>query len=220
MRRRSTAFLLVSAALLVVALASCSPAAPPAADVDAYLRARDLYLRGSVNQAAAIVSRVDSRRGSFHQARLLEGKILFFQGNMDEAEKIFRELVRRLPGYAEAQLWLLRTLQARGKTGEAETLLHHALELDPGDPRLLHLAGMLKLGADDIDGALSFFRRSEEFGAELAQSYIESARILYRFGLVDTALAKLAVAQVLLPADSDMRKSVQDLAARIREAKK
>ena len=211
---------LVLTAAAVVALVGCAPAKPSRADVDAYVTARDLYLRGSVKQADSLVSRIDSRMHSFHQARLLEGKIRFFEGNMQDAQRIFQGLVDRFPGYTEAQLWLLRTLQALGKSADAERLLDAALELNPGDPRLLHLAGMVRLGADDINGALGFFRRSEEYATELAQSYVESARILYRFGLVDPALTDLSAAQALLPADSEMRKPVEDLVRRVREARK
>jgi Flp pilus assembly protein TadD len=219
-RFRRAASVIGLAASIAAASIGCSAARPSDADVDAYLKARDLYLRGSVNQAAAIVSHIDSRMRSFHQARLLEGKILFFKGSMVDAEKVFRGLTDRRAGYAEAQIWLLRALQAQGRTAEAETLLNSALELNPGDPRLLHLAGMLRLGTNDISGALGFFRRAQDYGAEFAQSYVESARVLYRFGLVDAALADLAVAQSLLPTGSDMLKPVNDLVARIREAKK
>ena len=79
---------------------------------------------------------------------------------------------------------------------------------------------MLRLAGDDIRGALAFFRRSQEFAAEFSQSYIESARILYRFGLNDPALADLTTAQALLPLDSGMRKPVADLQQRVREGKK
>jgi Flp pilus assembly protein TadD len=206
--------------MIASATMGCSPRKPSADDLDAYMKARDLYLRGAVDQAATLVSHIDSRTRSFHQARLLEGKILFFKGNMSEAERVFRGLLSSRPGYVEAQLWLLRSLQAENKVAEAETLLDCALELNPADPRLLHLAGMLRLGADDINGALSFLRRSEDYAAELAQSYVESARILFRFGLIDSALTDLATAQALLPADSDMRKPVEDLAERVREARK
>ncbi len=211
---------LVAAALSSIALASCVPAKPSSADLDAYVKARDLYLRGSVDQAASLVSHIDSRTRGFHQARLLEGKILFFKGDMKESEHVFRELAKRLPGYTEAQLWLIRALQAQGKTKEAESLLNAVLELNPGDPRFLHQAGMLKLAGDDIRGALAFFRRSQEFAVEFSQSYIESARILYRFGMTDTALADLATAKALLPPDSGMRKPVADLEQRVREAEK
>ncbi len=220
MRLSQAASFCVLAAVIATITIGCSGSKPSPADVDAYLNARDLYLHGSVDQAAAVVSRIGSRSRSFHQARLLEGKILFFKGNMVDAEKIFRALTERLAGYAEAQIWLLRALQAQGKTAEAETMLDHALELNPGDPRLLYLAGMLRLGANDINGALDFFRRAQGYGTELAQTYVESARVLYRFGLVDPALADLAVARALLPADSDMRKPVSDLVTRIRGGKK
>jgi Flp pilus assembly protein TadD len=202
------------------AVTACSSGTPSRADLDAYVGARDLYLRGSVDQAAALVSRIHSRSRGFHQARLLEGKILFFKGNMNEAERAFRQLVQGRPGYAEAQLWLLRCLQAQGKRQEAETILDEALTLNPGDPRLLHLAGMLRLSADDISGALGFFRRSEEYTVELSQSYIESARILFRFGMNDRAAADLAAALALLPPESGMRKPIMDLQQRIKEAKR
>ncbi len=214
-------FIVLATAVAVAAsLTGCSAEKPTRADLDEYVKARDLYLRGSIDESASLVSRIPSRTRGFHQARLLEGKILFFKGAMADAERIFRGLVGRFPGYIEAQIWLLRSLQAQGKTAEAERLLDRALELNPGDPRLLHLAGMLRLGADDIDGALRFFRRSEDFAGELAQSYIEAARIQFRFGLVDSALADLAIAPALLPAESDLRGPVQDLVTRIREAGK
>ena len=211
---------LIIAVLASAALAGCAPAKPSRADLDAYMKARDLYLSGSVDQAASLVSHIDSRTHGFHQARLLEGKILFFKGDMQDSEHVFRGLVKRLPGYTEAQLWLVRSLQAQGKTMDAEDLLNSVLELNPADPRFLHQAGMLKLGGDDIRGALAFFRRSQEFAVEFSQSYIESARILYRFGLTDPALADLVTAKALLPSDSGMRKPVADLEQRVREARK
>jgi len=212
--------MIITAILSAAALAGCASSRPSSADLDAYVKARDLYLRGSVEQAAGLVSHIESRTRGFHQARLLEGKILFFKGHMEDSEQVFRGLTKRLPGYTEAQLWLIRSLQAQGKTRDAESLLDAALELNPGDPRFLHQAGLLKLGADDIRGALAFFRRSQEFAVEFSQSYIESARILYRFGLTDPALADLATAQALLPTDSGMRKPVADLEQRVREARK
>lgn len=220
MMKTHRSIMLVAAALASVALAGCVPAKPSSADLDAYMRARDLYLRGSIDQAASLVSHIDSRTRGFHQARLLEGKILYFKGDMRGSEHVFRELAKRLPGYTEAQLWLVRALQAQGKTKDAEGLLDAILEVNPGDPRFLHQAGMLKLAGDDIRGALAFFRRSQEFAVEFSQSYIESARILYRFGMTDTALVDLATAKALLPADSGMRKPVADLEQRVREAKK
>jgi tetratricopeptide (TPR) repeat protein len=210
----------IMALFAAAVLAGCAADKPGSADLDTYLKARDLYLRGSVDQAAGLVSHIESRTHGFHQARLLEGKILFFKGEMKDSEQVFRGLSKRLPGYTEAQLWLIRCLQAQGKTKDAESLLDAALELNPGDPRFLHQAGMLRLAGDDIRGALAFFRRSQEFAAEFSQSYIESARILYRFGLNDPALADLTTAQALLPLDSGMRKPVADLQQRVREGKK
>jgi Flp pilus assembly protein TadD len=201
-------------------LAGCSPQKPPPEDIGQYLKARDLYLRGSVDEASLIVAHISSRARGFHQARLLEGKLLFFRGNMAGAEKTFQELSSRFQGYTEAQLWLLRALLAQGKKREAESLLSEVLEKNPGDPRFLHQAGLLKLASEDISGALAFFRRSQEYAAELSQSYVETARILYRFGLSDSALADLSVARTLLPQDSSMRKPMAALEKRIRGEEK
>jgi tetratricopeptide (TPR) repeat protein len=212
--------MLASLTLASAALTGCAPGKPSNADLDAYIKARDLYLRGAVDQAALLVSRISCRTSGFHQARLLEGKILYFKGDLKSSESIFRELIRRISGYTEAQLWLLRSLQAQGRTREAENLLDSILELNPGDPRFLHQAGMLRLAGDDVGGALAFFRRSQEYGVDLSQSYVESARILYRFGMTDPALDDLATAKALLPADSAMRKPVENLERRIRETRK
>jgi len=200
-------------------MTGCGPDRPSNGDLDVYIKARDLYLRGAVDQAAQLVSHINGRTSGFHQARLLEGKILYFKGDMTGSEHIFRELTRRLSGYTEAQLWLLRSLQAQGRTREAEDLLDAILELNPGDPRFLHQAGMLRLAGDDIGGALAFFRRSQEYSVDLLQSYVESARILYRFGMTDPALADLATAKALLPPDSTMRRPLEDLERRIKEAR-
>jgi Flp pilus assembly protein TadD len=204
----------------LVALGACSAGLPSPADLDTYVKARDVYLRGDVVQAAALVSRIDSRIHGFHQARLLEGKILFFNGGVKESEQVFRGLVRQKPGYTEAELWLLRSLQAQGRTAEETRLLDGLLELNPADPRFLHQAGMARLAANDISGALAFFRRAQEYSVELSQSYIESARILYRFGLHEEALADLGRALALLPPGSALVRPVTDLQARIREKKK
>ena len=212
--------MLATAVVVAASLSGCSGQKPTRADLDNYVKARDLYLRGSIDESASLVSRISSRTRGFHQARLLEGKILFFEGRMRESESIFKELSNRFPGYAEAELWLLRTLLAEGKTQEAELLLACVLEKNPGDPRFLHQAGLLRLASDDISGALAFFRRSQEYCVELSLSYVETARILYRFGLADPALEDLATARSLLPAESTMRKPVSDLEKRIREGKK
>jgi tetratricopeptide (TPR) repeat protein len=198
----------------------CTPGKPSKAELDAYMRARDLYLRGAVQQAAVVVSGIDSRTREFHQARLLEGKILFFEGKTQEAEHLFEELANRRPGYTEAQIWLLRALQGQGKTAQAEKLLDSVLEVNPGDPRFLHQAGLISLERNDIANALEFFRRSEDSAVDLAQSYIESARIHYRFGLLAPALQDLTRALAILPPESGMRKPVEELQRRIRETKK
>lgn len=208
--------MIVTALAVGASLAGCSAQKPPPADIDQYMKARDLYLRGSVDEAASIVARIPSRTRGFHQARLLEGKILFFRGNMADAEKTFQDLSSRFQDYTEAQLWLLRALLAQGKKKEAESLLSGVLEKNPGDPRFLHQAGLLKLASDDISGALAFFRRSQEYATELSQSYVETARILYRFGRTDSALADLMAARSLLPPESSMRKPISDLERRIR----
>jgi Flp pilus assembly protein TadD len=213
-------FVLLTVVAACLPLLCCAPGKPSSAELNAYVKARDLYMRGSVDQAAAVVAHIDSRTRGFHQARLLEGKILFFRGSMGEAERVFLELTHRRAGYTEAQIWLSRALQAQGKAAEAEKILDAALEVNPGDARLLHQAGLLSLGRNDISSALGFFRRAQDSAIELAQSYIESARILYRFGLLDPAVADLATALALLPADSDMRKPVMELERRIRETKK
>ena len=218
--RKSEYVMFIAVLSAAIAMSGCLPARPSSADLDTYVKSRDLYLRGSLDEAAALVSRIESRIKGFHQARLLEGKIFFFQGNMEASERVFQDLSKRFKGYPEAQLWLLRALLAQGKTEKAELLLSEVLEKNPGDPRFLHQAGLLRLAADDISGALAYFRRSQEYATEFSQSYIETARILYRFGLLDSALVDLATASSLLPPDSNMRKPVSDLEKRIREGKK
>lgn len=99
-RHAVVAYLLLAS---LAALVGCSSKGVGKADLDMYLKARDLYFKGSVDEAALIVSRLSTKDGSFHQAKLLEGKIAFFKNDAPTAERIFGELTRRRPGYTECQ---------------------------------------------------------------------------------------------------------------------
>ena len=132
--------------LAVMAMSGCLPARPSSADLDTYVKSRDLYLRGSLDEAAALVSRIESRIKGFHQARLLEGKIFFFQGDMQASERVFQDLSKRFKDYTEARLWLLRALQAQGKTEKAELLLSEVLEKNPGRSEIPASGGSAQIG--------------------------------------------------------------------------
>jgi len=197
--------------LFVLLSGACSNTSPAPADVENYLAARDFYYQGDLDQATDMLGRIRSRGQRFHPARMLEAKILFFRGNWIDARRILERLLRTRPNYPEAELWLIRTMQAEGELEGAESRLREALEYDPGNPRLLHLAGLLKLEKGDMDAALELLGRAKDFSSELANSFVESARLFHRFGFREKALEDLSKAQAMLPADSTMTKPLLDL---------
>lgn len=218
--KASLPFALGCLALIACAASSCASGKPSREDLDTYLKARDLYFQGDIGAASAALARIQSRGQRFHQARLLEAKIQFFQNDWEGARSILEKLLAAHPAYPEAELWLIRTLQAAGDVERAEERVDAALEFDPANPRLLHAAGLLKLEAGEIDEALGLFKRAEEFSSDLSASYVESSRVLYRFGFPEAALEDLGKALSLLPEDSALTKPLLDLERSMKEATK
>jgi tetratricopeptide (TPR) repeat protein len=208
--------ILLGALLASLLLAACAPAKVPQDALKQYLQAEDFYVRGQVEAALAIFSKVARQNPQFSQARFMEGKSLYLLNKPKEAESVFVQLVRREPRYHEAQIWLARIEVQQGETEKAEKLLTELLGYDSQDERLLYLMGQVKTDQGKLQDAITYLEKAGATEEELARVHIDLGRLYYRFGLEDRAHKELTRVLLLLPPTSPLQKPVTDLLMRIK----
>ena len=131
-------------------LPSCSPAKPDRETLEAYAKAKGLYLERRWDEALAVLRK--NGVADLPAASLLLGKLLLFKGDEAGAETAFGKLIEKRPDYEEARKWLARLLILRGRPAEAEKILAEALALDAEDAELLTLLGKARLGKQGHGG--------------------------------------------------------------------
>ena len=197
-------------------LVTCSSAEIPPEALKQYLQAEDFYVRGQVEAALAIFSRVARQYPRFSQARFMEGKSLYLLNRSQEAEAVFEKLAREVPRYHEAQIWLARIEVQQGELDKAEKLLAELLGYDSQDARLLSLMAQVRTDQGKLQEAISYLEKAGATEEELARVHLELGRLYHRFGLDDRAHAELARVLLLLPPESPLVRPVTDLLARIK----
>jgi tetratricopeptide (TPR) repeat protein len=205
----------VATALEAAFLGGCSAPRVPEDALKQYMQGEDFYVRGQVDAALAIFSRVALQHPGFFQARFMQGKSMYLLARPEDAEKVLLDLVRREPRYHEAQIWLARIEIQRGETAGAEKRLADLLSYDSQDARLLYLMALVKLDQGRFQEAITYLTKAEATEEELARIHIELGRLYYRFGLDDKARAELTRVLILLPTASPLQGSVSDLLSRI-----
>ena len=179
-----------AAALAPVFLIGCFSPRVPEDALKQYMQGEDFYVRGQVDAALAVFSRVAQQYPGFFQARFMQGKSLYLLARPEEAEKVLLELVRREPRYHEALIWLARIEIQRGETAGAEKRLADLLSYDSQDARLLYLMALVKSDQGRFQDAITYLSKAEATEEELARIHIELGRLYYRFGLDDKARVK------------------------------
>jgi predicted Zn-dependent protease len=196
-------------------LTACSPRQVPQGALKQYMQAEDFYVRGQVEAALAVFSKVAREQPRFHQARFMQAKSLYLLNRPKEAEAVLRDLVRREPRYHEAQIWLARIEVQQGELEAAERRIADLLGFDSQDERLLYLMAQVKMDQGKLQDAITFLEKAGATEEELARVHIDLGRLYYRFGLDDRAHAELARVLLLLPPASPLAKPVTDLLTRI-----
>jgi tetratricopeptide (TPR) repeat protein len=201
--------------LVILMMEGCARSEVPPEALSQYMQAEDFYVRGQVEAALAVFSRVARQYPRFAQARFMEAKSLYLADRPVEAMAALKELVRAEPRYHEAQIWLARIMVQQGETEAAEKLIAELLGLDSQDARLLHLMATVKTDSGDLEEAIAYLRKAAATEEELARVHLDLGSLYYRFGLDADARRELARALVLLPESSPLLKPVQDMLARI-----
>ncbi len=206
----------LGALLATLSLVACPPAEVSQEALKQYLQAEDFYVRGQVEAALAILSRVSKQHPEFSQARFMEAKSLYLLNRPREADAVLVDLVRRVPRYHEAQIWLARIEIQQGELDKAEKLLTELLSFDSQDGRLLYLMAQVKTDQGKLQDAITYLEKAGATEEELARVHIDLGRLYFRFGLEDRAHRELTRVLLLLPPSSPLQKPVTDLLTRIK----
>jgi predicted Zn-dependent protease len=150
--------LLLSACLF---LFSCKDSGARETAENLYIAALDSYTEQQYGKALELVRNARSHDKKFHQARLLEAKILFFDSKEAEAEKQFAALVAKYPSYTEARIWHIRCLILSGGHEAALSELESELSFNTSDWRVYYLYALLGAKTNNYEQRLSMNRKAE-----------------------------------------------------------
>jgi tetratricopeptide (TPR) repeat protein len=194
-------------------LVSCGPRSGDEALIR-YARAQKAYQEGDFSETLRILEGV---RG-FAPGLLLRGKGEFFSGDLDAAEKSFRRVRKLRPGSLEAGLYLSRIRRERGDYAGAEALAESLLADDPLNVRALRLTADLAREGGRAAASQAYLDRAVEASAESALVFLDRARARWSLGRGEDALEDLKRARVLIPWDTPLLRSIQNLESIITEA--
>jgi predicted Zn-dependent protease len=199
-------FILCLAGSLVL---SCSSKEPNEETLLLYAKASSVYREGRYTEAASMLS--DER--TFPPSLILRGKALYFSGDDDEAEKLLRRALALRPGNTEAGLYLARLGREKGNLKDARQLIDKILSDDPQNIRALRLAAEIAkdTGPQGEAMAAAYLDQAAEASVESALVFLDRARNRWVSGNGKAALEDLGRAKALLPDNSPLLRSVNNL---------
>jgi tetratricopeptide (TPR) repeat protein len=205
--------LLVFACFAILLAVSCAAAADKEI-LRLYAKAAESYAQGRLSEAADILDGVKR----FPPALVLRAKAEYFSGNLEKAEKTCREAIKLRPSAFEAKLYLARILHEKGDLPQAIQLAEALLADNPQDFRSLRLAAELALETGKGEQAAALLDKAAELSAECALVLLDRARQRWVAGKGADALEDLGRARAMLPWDTPLARSIENLETRIREA--
>ena len=182
-------------------------------DIRLYVNALELYGDGHFSLAAELLAGVKK----FSPSLILRAKSEYFSGNLDRAEKSCKQAVKYQPASFEAKLYLARVLRDKGESEEAKQLAENMMIDNPNDIRLLRFAATLAMERDDAVEAAMLLDRAVELSADSAMVLLDRARLRWIAGRGGEALEDLSRAGAMLPRNSPVLRSINQLEKRITE---
>jgi len=179
-----------------------------------YARAGDLYRQGRFTDTSELLADVKK----FPPALSLRGKAEYFSGDLDKAELYCRRALQYRPTAFEAKLYLARILREKGDVKEAEKLAFNLLADNPNDIRTLRFASAIARQQGKLHEAQSLLDQAAELSAESAMVLLERARMHWAAGRSEQAMEDLNRANAMLPWDTPLAKSIEQLESVIRDA--
>lgn len=184
--------------ILTLLLTSCGLGPGSGSDIESYLRARTLYIRGDLSGARRLLEAPLRGAQRIPAARLLLGKTLYFQGDADAAAEELAVLVDDNPHHVDAAKWLALSYLALGRPGHSRPVLIQALEVSSEDAELLLLMGRSARELGDIALAIEYFSKATTFASRLAAGHVELAEIYRAAGLFEAAARHARRAESML----------------------
>ena len=178
-----------------------------------YANAHELYSNGRFFETAELLNSVNH----FTPALTLRAKAEYFSGDINRAENSFKRAVKTRPGNFEARLYLARILRDRGEAAKAKQLVENLLADNPHDVRALRFAATLAMELGDPAGASVLLDQAAELSADGAMVLLDRARLSWIAGKGGEALEDLARARAMLPWDTPVARSIDQLENRIAE---
>ncbi len=213
---RAGVFLPVLFFVVLAALCLAVSCSGDGGDLSRYAQARDLYASGRFPEASNILSEMND----FVPALILRAKAEYFSGNLAEAEALCKKAIRRRPSSFEAKFYLAKILWERGDLSRCEKIVLGLLADNPGDVRTLRFASELAMDRGKTHEAGALLDQAAEFSAESAMVFLDRARLRWTAGRGTDALDDLDRAGILLPVESPVAKSIEQLKSIIKEAVK
>jgi tetratricopeptide (TPR) repeat protein len=178
-----------------------------------YVRAEEAYSQGRFAET------IESLNGEkkFPPSLLLRVKAEFFSGDVEEAEKTCRRLLKIQPSSYEGKLYLARILREKGDSGAAVQVTEGLLADYPQDIRALRFAAELAGESKKYDEAAVFLDKAAELSAESALVLLDRARLRWVAGKGREALEDLGRAKAMLPWDTPLLRSINNLERTIKE---
>ena len=202
-------------AVMVLLLGSCKQGSTQADPhtLLLYTNAHELYARGQFSESAEVLETIKH----FPPGLTLRGKAQYFSGDLTRAEQSLRQVLKFRPSNLEAKLYLTRILRDRGEGEKAQRLIEELLADNPHDLRLLRLAANVALEQGDPAMAWTFLNQAADLTADGAMVLLDRARLRWIAGNGSEALEDLARARAMLPWETPLVRSINQLETRIQE---
>jgi tetratricopeptide (TPR) repeat protein len=179
-----------------------------------YVDASQAYSQGRFSETANILQ----KDRNFPPALLLRAKAQYFAGDTAEAEKSCRKLLKKSPSSQEGKLYLARILREKGDADGALKLTETLLTDNPQDIRALRLAAEISSELGRYSETAAFLDRAAELSAESAMVLLDRARLRWVAGRKPEALEDLSRAKAMLPWDTPLLRSINNLEKTIKES--
>jgi len=178
-----------------------------------YVQASEEYGQGKFEETLETLK----REKKFPPSLLLRAKAEFFAGDIEKAEKTCRKLLKIQPSFYEGKLYLARILREKGDSDKAAKVTESLLADYPQDIRALRFAAELAGEAKKYDEAAIFLDKAAELSAESALVLLDRARLRWVAGKGTEALDDLTRAKAMLPWDTPLLRSINNLEKTIKE---
>jgi tetratricopeptide (TPR) repeat protein len=159
-----------------------------------------IYLiQNSKDQAAGEAAAAMRINNGSPMARMTAALVRISYFDLPEARKLLESSLAADPHFIEAYVYLARLWLGAEYLDRAWAVIGKALEISRADSEVLSLAGFIRLGYRDFDGALKFFNDAVKHNPGFGEPHIGLANIAFRNRNFSLGLTEMLTATLLEP---------------------